>query len=168
MSSPGQRPVRAQKTKGSQGYDRHWVLVNRKTGKVASNNHWLLAQAAKAVQNQDITGLASLLPLGRAKKLLRANDIMEKKQRGQKSKIESVSARHQANQILTELIILYIAQLPKHLTGGRMHFANWVHREIGRQGSEVMKKVESRGFHELIDAQNCPRWWHDQLKKMQS
>ena len=165
MNLPKKRSARSTKAQRLKVCSHHWVLVNRKTRKVSSNNHWQVALAARAVQSHNTAGIASLLPISKARQLLEYNDVVEKQQRGQKSKIASVKVRSQAKAIIPELIKLYITRLPKHLFGGRGHFAVWVHRELGSQDSDVTEKLKSHGFNELIDAQNRPRWWHDQLKK---
>jgi hypothetical protein len=40
----------------------HFVLLNKKTGKIASSNSWLLALAAHAHSVGETSGIAGLLP----------------------------------------------------------------------------------------------------------
>ena len=56
----------------------HFVLLNKKTGKLASSNSWLLALAAHAHSIGDTSGIAGLLPQEQAKKLLVSNKISTK------------------------------------------------------------------------------------------
>lgn len=49
----------------------HLVLVNRKTGKTASSSTWVLGLAALAYQSGDWLGIMSLLPLAKARRLLK-------------------------------------------------------------------------------------------------
>ena len=56
----------------------HFVLLNKKTGKVASTNKWLLVLAARAHTSGDTSGIAGLLPQEQAKKLLVSNELSTK------------------------------------------------------------------------------------------
>ena len=53
----------------------HFVLLNKKTGKVASTNNWLLVLAARAHTSGDTSGILGLLPQEQAKKLLVSNEL---------------------------------------------------------------------------------------------
>ena len=65
-------------TKTDNKNESHLVLLNRKTGKIASSNSWLLALAARAHTIGDTSGIAGLLPQEQAKKLLVSNALSTK------------------------------------------------------------------------------------------
>ena len=69
------------------------TLINKKTGKVSSSHHWFLALAANAYQQNHTRGISSLLPLSRAKKILKHNILDIKKKRPGQDKTSQYMTR---------------------------------------------------------------------------
>ena len=69
--------------KGESQFDRekHYVLENIKTGKIASSNNWLNVLAAIVVIEDEPSGIIPVLPLYKAQRLLQRNKVVEKKPR---------------------------------------------------------------------------------------
>ena len=149
---------------------KHFVLVNNKTGKVASSNNWLNTMAALAISNDDSTGIMSALPLVKARNLLRHNKVTKKSQRSksQNKRPEREKARDQAISILPHLAVLFERGLPRSRPPRINEFCLWITHKLEDRNSEAHKYAENKGFHDLIDARRSARWWQDQIKKMQS
>jgi len=146
----------------------HWVLVNKVTKKVASSSNWLVALAAVAVSNNDIVGIASLLPISKAKKLLKTNLLSLKRQRGIIVEKEFQVERDQANQLIPALAVIYGTQHLAHRPPRRNEFCKWVVRELGNKESWSYKVAVDRNHHEVLKKAKHWRWWLDRLGKMQS
>ena len=157
----------------------HWVLVNKKTGKVASSNDWLLALAAHAHCLGDTSGIAGLLPQEKAKKSLVSNQLSSKTARpadmGRKTDIIS----EQAISILPLLAVMFVEQHPNHNAVTRESFCRWVTKQLADDASGAYSIAIHKGLEDLIGATaprdidqrrkpRSERWWLDQIKKMQS
>lgn len=143
----------------------HHVLINKTTGKVASNSSWLKAIKAHAYLYGDYQGIAGLLTKD-GEKYLKHNAVVFKKQRKQDH--ENAKARVQAKALLPLLAAIWGEQLPRHRAPRRQDFAHWVAREFRNRNSAAFSSAVDRGYNELIDANRSARWWLDQLEKMQS
>ena len=165
--------------KSTEAKANHWVLVNKKTGKVASSNDWLLALAAHAHCLGDTSGIAGLLPQEQAKKLLVSNQLSSKIARtadmGRKTDIIS----DQAISFLPLLAVIFVEQHPNHNAITRKSFCRWVAKQLSDETSVAYRIALSGGLEDLIGASaprdidqtrkpRSERWWLDQIKKMQS
>jgi|TARA_B110000259_G_C13919149_1_gene364108 hypothetical protein len=150
----------------NQGY--HLALVNKKTDKVASSYNWQLSLAALAYQSGDHSGITSLLPQSKAKGLLQNNKLKNNKRRGEKSSLASRTAREQAKLIIPTLAAFYRSILPTYKPFRRNEFCGWIVKALNTTGSYANLYASYHGYDELIDAAYAPRWWQEQLKKMQS
>ncbi len=148
--------------------DQHWVLVNKRTEKVSSSNNWLNVLAATSVENNDYSGIATLLPQAKAQKLLPNNRLVKKKQRGLNNKLSAEKSREQAKLMIPMLADIYGQKLPSHKQPRRNDFCEWVVTTLKDEYSIVRKYADNQGYDELIDAKRNVRWWLDQLNKMQS
>ena len=146
----------------------HEVLVSKRTGKVSSSNNWLNALAARAVTNQSTSGIAALLPIAKAQKLLRKNELVTKTQRGLNNELASEQARDQAKQMIPMLAHEYGKQLASHKDPRRNDFCRWVVKAFQDIDSSASKYAIYKGYDELIDTEHSWRWWKDRLNKMQS
>jgi len=151
--------------KGGSQFDRekHYVLENIKTGKIASSNNWLNVLAAIVVIEDEPSGIIPVLPLYKAQRLLQRNKVVEKKPR-----FKNNHYREQAKKMIPSLAALYGESLPNHKPPRRNEFCKWAVREIQDPRSKIRKVLISKGCRDLIDARYTARWWQDQLKKMQS
>lgn len=152
---------------------RHYVLVNKKTGKVASTNHWLLALAACAHVNGDTSGIAGLLPQEHAKKMLVSNMLSTKVARKAIAGRLTDNIIHQALGFLPQLAVLFVEQHPLHKTITRKNFCIWIVKQLADERSMAMRIALDHGYEDLIfntsgKRPRSARWWMDQLKKMQS
>ena len=161
---------------------KHWVLVNKATGKVASGNNWLLALAALAKTQGYTTGIASLLPHDKAKKHLVYNELTLKPERKAKLGRRSDIISKEAVSFIPQLAVMFVNQAPIHQTITRKKFCNWIVRQLADETSEVYHPAITRGFEDLVAATspdiaidsgspNKPRserWWLDHIKKVQS
>ncbi len=103
------------------------LLVNKKTGRVASKSNWLTAMAAAALLNEDISGVLSLLPQAEAKKLLAKNDLDIRLQRGaETNKKNTELARAQAKTIIPILAVLWEKEKPSNRPPRRGDFCRWI------------------------------------------
>ena len=145
----------------------HYVFSNSKTGKVASSNCWLTALAAVAVLNRDNTGLSSLLPQAKAKRLLTNNDLDIRVQRGGGPHrfLSTDLARRQAKAAIPILAVLWSP--PPHRPTRRGDFCKWIVESLEDPQNLVHKTLENNGYQELLNKTNW-RWWLARLEKMQS
>ena len=153
--------------------ERHYVLVNKKTGKVASTNHWLLALAASAYVNRDTSGIAGLLPQEQAKKKLVSNMLSKKVARRAEAGRFTEIVSNQALDFLPQLAVLFGEQHPRHKTVTRKNFCSWIVKQLTDESSIETRIALERGYEELIinttgDRPRSARWWQDRIKKMQS
>ena len=147
---------------------KHQVFVSKRTGETASSNNWLVTLAGSAVLNKDYSGIVAILPLARAKRLLKFNKLVEKKARSVGRSSARESTRKQALAMIPKLAVLYGEQLPRHRPPRINEFCKWIVITLQDRASESSTYAESRRFYELIDANRNVRWWQDQLRKMQS
>ena len=168
-------------TKTDNKNESHLVLLNRKTGKIASSNSWLLALAARAHTIGETSGIAGLLPQEKAKKLLVSNKLSTKVARRAKDGRLTDNISNQAVALLPQLAVLFVEQSPIHKTITRENFCVWVAKQLADETSNAYHKAVYKGFEDLIKATAPPdtdtdnrykprsaRWWQDQIKKMQS
>lgn len=150
------------------GRGKHWLLINRKTGRVASSSNWLVALAAVAVINQDNAGLASLLPQVKAQKLLARNKLALRVQRGGRSTPVRATLREQGKAIIPALAVLWGEyEKPPHRAPTRGDFGKWIVKSLRNPQSRAYKLIVARGCHDLLN-RTSERWWLARLEKMQS
>ena len=151
--------------KGELNFDlnKHYVLENIKTGKLASSNNWLNTLAAIVVMEDESSGIMAVLPLDKAQRLLQRNKVV-----GKKPRFKNNNSREQAKKMIPSLAALYGENLPNRKPPRVNEFCKWIVRELQDQQSKIRKVAISKGFYHLIEAKYTARWWQDQLKKMQS
>lgn len=166
--------------RGSVSYRRHYALVNKKTGKIASISTDENVLAAITLINNDTSGIASLIETKKIKDLLIHNKLSEKNMRGYeknwlfekalspRQKLASVKARAQAQELITPFAVIWAAKLPRFRPPRRKDFARWVVEELKNRSSKASQYAEKLGYHDLIDAKPNERWWLNRLEKMQS
>ena len=144
------------------------TLLNKKTGKVSSSHHWLLALAANAYLEKNIRGIPSLLPISKAHKLLKYNFLGFKEKRpGQNETIRNL-ARQEAKLILPQLEILFRYNLKSHQKFLKKNFCLWIKKEINKPFTVVHQFAQDGNMLSIVEGHHSVRWWMDQLKKMQS
>ena len=146
----------------------HWVLVNKATKKVASSSNWLVALAAVAIANNDIAGIPSLLPISKAKSLLKTNLLALKRQRGIAVIHEFQAGRSHAKKLILSLAVIYGAQHLAHRSPRRNEFCKWIVCELGNKASQAYKIAVASNHHEALKKTKHWRWWLSRLEKMQS
>jgi hypothetical protein len=156
------------KTKRRVDYKEHYALVNKKTNLIASSNTFEISAASAAILNGDDSGIMAALPLDKAQMLLEKNKLVEKKSRHVAQGSVREITRYQAKSMLPALGALFNQQLPPHRPPRINEFCRWIVAKLQARSSEAFILTESRGFHDLLDANRNARWWQDQLKKMQS
>lgn len=144
------------------------TLINKKTGKVSSSHHWFLALAANAYQQSHTRGISSLLPLSRAKKILKHNILDVKKKRSGQDKTSRYLARQEAKLILPQLEILFRYNLKSHQKFLKKNFCIWIKKEINKPYTVVNQFAQDNNMISIVEGHHSVRWWMDQLKKMQS
>ena len=148
----------------------HLVLLNKKTGKVASTNNWLLVLAARAHTSGDTSGIAGLLPQEQAKKLLVSNELSTKVARRAKDGRLTDNISDQAVTLLPQLAVLFGDQHPIHKTITRENFCVWVTKQLADETSFASRNALHSGCEDLIYnttgyKPRSARWWQDQIKK---
>ena len=144
------------------------TLINKKTGKVSSSHHWLLALAANAYLEKNIRGIPSLLPISKAYKLLKYNFLSFKEKRpGQNETIRNL-ARQEAKLILPQLEILFRYNLKSYQKFLKKNFCLWIKKEINKPFTVVHQFAQDVNMLSIVEGHHSVRWWMDQLKKMQS
>ena len=139
----------------------HEVLVNRKNGKISSSSNENNILSVKVYLAGDNTGI--MQPLYRAgRKLYKSNIIKTKRKRKDDSYKQML--RHQAQELLVPLAILYDLDRPQHLLPSRIKFAKWISQQLKIKGSEVYYLALKHNFHDLIDTPRGFQWWLQQLK----
>ena len=151
----------------------HFVLLNKKTDKIASSNSWLLALAAHAHNIDETSGIAGLLPQEKAKKLLVSNKISTKVARTAKGGRLTDIISNQAVTLLPQLAVLFVEQSPVHKTITRENLCVWITKQLADETSFAYRNAINSGCENLIynttgDKPRSARWWLDQIKKMQS
>ncbi len=151
-------------------------LVNKKTDRLASSSTWLVDLAACAVSLGHSTGIASLLPLARAKRLLVNNTLKPfKRQKGIKARKVAATShgdlRALAEAAIPAIAVFYGEKIvaTKAITAvNRKGFAHWLVHELRNPDSQLNRYIltlpELAG---LAETQRAYRWWLDRLK-MQS
>jgi len=115
----------------------------------------------KVYLSGDNTGI--MQPLYRAgRKLYKSNIIQTKRKRKDDSYKQIL--RHQAQELLVPLAILYDLDRPQHLLPSRIKFAKWISQQLKIKGSEVYYLALKHNFHDLIDTPRGFQWWLQQLK----
>ena len=159
--------------KSNEAKANHWVLANKKTGKVASSNNWLLALAAQAHNIDETSGIAGLLPQEKAEKLLVSNKISTKVARTANNGRLTDIISNQAVTLLPQLAVLFVEQSPVHKTITRENLCVWITKQLADETSFAYRNALHSGCENLIynttgDKPRSARWWLDQIKKMQS
>ena len=139
----------------------HEVLVNRKNGKISSSSNENNILSVKVYLAGDNTGI--MQPLYRAgRKLYKSNIIQTKRKRKDDSYKQIL--RHQAQELLVPLAILYDLDRPQHLLPSRIKFAKWISQQLKIRGSEAYYLALEHNFHDLVDTPRGFQWWLQQLK----
>ena len=146
----------------------HPVLVNKKSGKVASSHSWLLALAAVAHLKGNTSGILGLLPLMQAEKLLHKNEVTFKTVRGHKGDNLRRRTRSQAKSFLPNAIIEFERKRRVFKLFTKKDLSAWIVQALSDPYSYLYKKAQNMGYDEILELQRSPRWWQDQLKKLQS
>lgn len=144
------------------------TLINKKTGKVSSSHHWFLALAANAYQQKHTRGISSLLPLSRAKKILRYNILAFKEKRPGQDETSRYLARQEAKLILPQLEILFRYNLKSYQKFLKKNFCSWINKEINTPLTRAHQLAVNMGMSYIAEGNHSVRWWVEQLKKMQS
>ena len=110
----------------------------------------------------------SLLPLAKARRLLKSNEVQVKHKRGQNSQPIRMIARRQAGFLLPKLVDVYLDALPSHKTFRKGEFCRWIVRTLDTPNVNVSLSAAQQGYDELIDTSYSVRWWHEQVNKLQS
>ena len=139
----------------------HEVLVNRNNGKISSSSNEINIERVKVYLSGDNTGIMQPL-YGAGKKLYKSNTIQTKHKRKDGSYKQML--RHQAQELLVPLAILYDLDRPQHLLPSRIKFAKWISQQLNFKGSEVYYLVLKYNFHDLIYTPRGYRWWLQQIK----
>ncbi len=150
-------------------------LVNKKTGKLASNTNWLIDLSAIALTQGHTTGIGSLLPLKEANKLLVHNKLepfrRQNLQNSEKDASSHGDLRRLAQKALPTIAAYYLHRVmagksPSSIN--RKGFVAWIVKEMASFESELnLHLLNSNDFKALAETQRSERWWLDQLK-MQS
>ena len=146
----------------------HPVLVNKKSGKVASSHSWLLALAAVARMKGNSSGISSLLPLIQAEKLLHKNQVTFKTIRGHKGANLRHIIRSQAQSFLPCAIIEFERKCRVFKLLTKKDLSAWIVKALSDPYSYLYKNAKNMGYDEILELRRAPRWWQDQLKKLQS
>ena len=141
------------------------TLINKKSKKVASRQHWWLALGAYAHLQGDTLGLAGLLPHQKGKKILANNYLTLKDKRPGIVQPSRALARQQAKLVLPSLELIYRSTLKHHQKFLKKQFCVWVKHEINTPFSNAHTLVTELGFDCIVEGNHGVRWWMDQLKK---
>ena len=152
-------------TKNKKKNQSHVVFVNKKTGKTASSNGWLLGLAAQFFLIGDDSGIASLLPHQKVHRLLEKNRLELKEIRGLESDRAIKNVALQAKVMLPCMAAIFEEKLSGNTSVTKSKFCTWVAEQIEDQSSEIYKIATACEFHDLLDSPRSERWWRDQLKR---
>ena len=136
----------------------HEVLVNRNNGKISSSSNEINIERVKVYLSGDNTGI--MQPLYSAgKKLYKSNIIQTKRKRKDGSYKQIL--RHQAQELLVPLAVLYDLDRPQHLLPSRIKFAKWISQQLNIRGSAAHYLALKQNFHDLVetDTPRGYRWW---------
>lgn len=148
-------------------------LVNKITGKKTSSANWLLDLAAEAIDTGDTEGLPSLLPLGKARKLMDHNTLRSFKRHRQVAKPVGNATSHAelkklAQKAFPTLARFYLEQVvpnadPKHIN--MKGFRAWVACEMDDPESELNQYLKSHpAFEPITELRRSDDWWRAQIK----
>jgi len=144
------------------------TLINRKTGKVSSTHHWFLALGTYSYLLNDCKGIASLLPLAKAQKTIKYNFLTIKKKRPGKNVTSRDLARHEAEQILPQLEMVYRSRLKYYQKFLKQKFCLWINTESNTPSLHVHQLAKNNNMYSIVEGYHGVRWWMDQFKKLQS
>jgi len=151
-------------------------LVNKKSGKLASSTSWLIDLAACSLALGTSGGIASLLPLKKAAKLMLNNELRPvRRQKSHKevnyTAISRTELRNLAQKAMPVIAVYYtVRAIPnRHPSSvNRKGFVAWIVREMANPNSGLNKHlIKSADFAGLAETKRSDRWWLDQIR-MQS
>ena len=116
--------------KSTEAKANHWVLVNKKTGKVASSNNWLLALAAHAQTQRNTSGIASLLSHDKAKRTLVRNELALKPMRGIKNDQVTANVRLEARAMLPYMAAVFGEKKSGCAAVSKNEFCTWITEQL--------------------------------------
>ena len=140
------------------------TLINKKSKKVASRQHWWLALGAYAHLRGDTLGIAGLLPHQKGKRILANNYLTLKDKRPGVVQPNRALSRQQAKLVLPSLELIYRSTLKHHQKFLKKQFCVWVKSEINTPFSNAHKLATELGFDYILEGNHGVRWWMDQLK----
>jgi hypothetical protein len=152
-------------TKNKKKSQLHVVFVNKKTGKTASSNGWLLGLAAQFFLIGDDSGIASLLPNQKVHQLLKKNRLELKEIRGLGSDRAIMNVALQAKIMLPCMAAIFEEKLSRNASTTKGKFCTWVAEQVKDQSSEIYKIAADCEFYDLLESPRSERWWRDQLKR---
>lgn len=149
-------------------------LVNKITGKKASSSNLLLDLAAEAIDTGDTEGLPSLLPLGKARRLMQHNSLKPFKRHQRIKKPDGNATSHSELKNLAQDAFPYLAEFyvkrvvanakPKHVN--KKGFRAWLARELDNPGSKLNQYLKTHPVYApLTELRRSDDWWRAQLKK---
>ena len=148
-------------------------LVNKITGKKTSSGNWLLDLTAEAIETGHTKGLPSLLPLGKARRLMHHNTLKQFKRHLQATKPVGNATSHSelknlAQEAFPALAVFYGEQVvanvaPEHIN--KKGFRAWIARELDDPGSKLNQYLKNHPvFEPLSELRRSDDWWRAQLK----
>lgn len=144
------------------------ALINKKTGRYASSNSWLLGLAAYAHKRCDSAGITSLLPQAKASALLRKNKVIMKPIRIRQGDHVRRNAQLQALEIIPYLAARYDAYLPVSRARNKTGFCKWIINQLEDTNSQTYKYASLNGYDDILGNSKSMSWWRGQIKKLQS
>lgn len=151
-------------------------LVNKKTRRLASSSTWLVDLAACAINGGEANGIATLLPLAKAQRLLVKNTLKSfTHKKGSKAR-KAAATSHADLRLLAEagipaIAVFYLEMVVEGKPAkyvNRKGFRSWLLDELAIQGSSLNRFLSSRhDLAGLVGINRSNRWWLDRLK-MQS
>lgn len=145
-------------------------LVNKRTGRVSSATNSLLDLAAVALELGHGSGIASLLPIDKARKLLRHNKLRKFRRQNRREFDPFVTTDAQYREKLQEAFPLIKACFvlatrgPSYKQITRKQFISWLMTEIQSERSPLCKALKTHGHSELIGGNFGRDWWKKQLQ----
>jgi hypothetical protein len=148
-------------------------LVNKKTGKLASQTNWLLDLAAVAVTQRDVAGIPTLLPQDKAVKLLTHNKLKNFKRHKSSRPPEGRESSHSdlrrlARSALPELAVFYLEKVAHSREAthiNRKGFRAWLITELAKPNGILNKHLRcSDRLGQLAELQRGDDWWRISLK----
>jgi hypothetical protein len=148
-------------------------LVNSITGRKASSGNWLLDLAAEAIDTGHTNGLPSLLPLGKARKLMQHNTLKPFKRHQRPTKPAGNATSHSELKNLAQaafptLAVFYAERVvastpPQHIN--KKGFRAWIAREMDDPASKLNQYLKTHPlFEPLSELRRSDDWWRAQLK----